>query len=122
MYLIISTAYKSSLISHLVVQGKSSVINSMEELAERGETDGWAWGIPGFLMTSAHKTFFVTSPSPAIIKVHKDIKVRDKDCVEVLVFHKIKLQYCYHYQEKCNSCLIVVPAVYRFVIYDKSRH
>ena len=90
MYLIISTAYKSSLISHLVVQGKSSVINSMEELAERGENDGWAWGIPESRLTGAIKTLFVTSPSPTIIKVHKDIKVGDKDCVEALVSHKIK--------------------------------
>ena len=81
MYLIISTAYRSSLISHLVVQGKSSVINSMEELAERGEKDGWAWGIPRLRMTGAYKTFFVTSPTPAIMKVHKDIKVGDKNCV-----------------------------------------
>ena len=85
MYLIISTAYKSSLISHLVVQGKSSVINSMEELAERGEKDGWIWGILQSRMTGAMKTFFVTSPSPAIIKVHKNIKVGDKDCVEAPV-------------------------------------
>ncbi|XP_045102141.1 uncharacterized protein LOC123498783 [Portunus trituberculatus] len=79
VYLILSTAYSSSLISHLVVKDKSSVINNMEQLAERGEKEGWEWGIPGPRMTGAYETFFVTSPTPAIIKVHKALKITDTD-------------------------------------------
>ncbi|XP_063869659.1 uncharacterized protein LOC135105466 [Scylla paramamosain] len=79
VYLILSTAYRSSLISHLVVKDKSSVINNMEQLAERGEKEGWEWGIPGPRMTGAYETFFVTSPTPAIIKVHKALKITDTD-------------------------------------------
>ncbi|XP_045101495.1 glutamate receptor ionotropic, kainate 4-like [Portunus trituberculatus] len=78
VYLILSTAYSSSLISHLVVKGKSSVINDMEHLAERGE-EGWEWGIPASRMTGAHKTFFVTSPTPAIIEVHNGIKITETE-------------------------------------------
>ena len=76
MYLILSTAYRGSLISHLVVKGKSSVVNSMEELAERGEKDGWVWGVPGVPMTGAYRTFFVSSPSPAVLSVYESIKVQ----------------------------------------------
>ena len=75
MYLILSTAYKGSLISHLVVQGKSSVINSMEELVERGETGGWMWGVAGAPMTGVYEPFFASSPNPTILKVYEDIKV-----------------------------------------------
>ena len=76
MYLILSTAYRGSLISHLIVKGKSSVINSMEELAERGEKDGWVWGVPGAPMTGVFKPFFASSPNTAILKVYENIKVR----------------------------------------------
>ena len=76
VYLILSTAYKGSLISHLVVKGKSSVINSMEELAERGEKDGWVWGVRQAPMTGAYRTYFASSPNPAILKVYESIKVR----------------------------------------------
>ena len=76
VYLILSTAYKGSLISHLVVKGKSSVINSMEELAERGEKDGWVCGVPGAPMTGAYRNYFASNPNTAILKVYENIKVR----------------------------------------------
>ncbi|KAK4301577.1 hypothetical protein Pmani_026355 [Petrolisthes manimaculis] len=59
--LVITLSYRSSLISHLVVQGKSPEINSVEDLMER---DGWSWGTPD--MTGAFKTFFSSNPNPAM--------------------------------------------------------
>ncbi|XP_045101799.1 uncharacterized protein LOC123498599 [Portunus trituberculatus] len=79
VYLIVSTGYKGSLISHLVVESKSSVINSMEELAERGRTQGWVWGVSGVPMTGAYRPFFASSPSPAVLEVYKHIKIVEKE-------------------------------------------
>ena len=62
--------------SHLVVKGKSSVINSMEELAEQGEKDGWVWGVPGSPMTGVFKQYFASSPNTAILTAYENIKVR----------------------------------------------
>ncbi|KAK3888481.1 hypothetical protein Pcinc_007463 [Petrolisthes cinctipes] len=69
--LVITLTYRSSLISHLVVQGKSPEINSMEDLIER---DGWSWGATE--MSGAFKTFFKTSPNPAMQKVYKQMQVQ----------------------------------------------
>ncbi|XP_063870826.1 uncharacterized protein LOC135106004 isoform X2 [Scylla paramamosain] len=79
VYLILSTAYRSSLISHLVVESKSSVVNSMEELAERGVTQGWVWGVPGAPMTGAFRPYFASSPNPAVLKVYEHIKIIEKE-------------------------------------------
>ncbi|MPC36940.1 Glutamate receptor ionotropic, delta-2 [Portunus trituberculatus] len=65
---VLSSAYRSSLISHLVVQGKSAVINTFEDLVERGESDGWTWGTPR--MTGALKTVLSTSPDETMQMVY----------------------------------------------------
>ncbi|KAK8400950.1 hypothetical protein O3P69_002615 [Scylla paramamosain] len=41
-------SYTCSLISHLVVQGKSVAINSLEELVELQRSKGWEWGTRTF--------------------------------------------------------------------------
>ncbi|KAK4329280.1 hypothetical protein Pmani_000315 [Petrolisthes manimaculis] len=69
--LVITSSYRSSLISHIVVQGKSSAINSVEELIDR---DGWSWGAPD--MTGAFNTFFSTNPNPAMQKLYKQVQVK----------------------------------------------
>ncbi|XP_063869622.1 uncharacterized protein LOC135105415 [Scylla paramamosain] len=74
---IVTTGYRSSLISHLVVQGKSAVINSMEELVDRRETDGWRWGTRR--MTGVLKTFLSSSSDPAMIQVYKYMETADID-------------------------------------------
>ncbi|XP_063870824.1 glutamate receptor-like [Scylla paramamosain] len=79
VYLILSTAYRSSLISHLVVESKSSVVNSMEELAERGVTQGWVWGVPGSPMTGVFRPFFASSSNHAILKIYELIKIIEKE-------------------------------------------
>ncbi|XP_063869662.1 glutamate receptor-like [Scylla paramamosain] len=75
--LIVTTGYRSSLISHLVVQGKSAVINSMEELVDRRETDGWRWGTRR--MTGVLKNFLSSSSDPAIVQVYKHMETADID-------------------------------------------
>ena len=40
--MLISTAYRSSLIAHLSVPDKSSTIDTFEQLLE---ADGWTWGM-----------------------------------------------------------------------------
>ncbi|MPC64913.1 hypothetical protein E2C01_059035 [Portunus trituberculatus] len=72
---IVTTGYRSSLISHLVVQGKSAVINSMEELVDMRETDGWRWGTRR--MTGVLKTFLSSSSDPAMIQVYKHMETAD---------------------------------------------
>ncbi|KAK8400954.1 hypothetical protein O3P69_002619 [Scylla paramamosain] len=46
--LILRASYTCSLISHLVVQGKSVAINSLEELVELQRSKGWEWGTRTF--------------------------------------------------------------------------
>ncbi|KAK4301563.1 hypothetical protein Pmani_026341 [Petrolisthes manimaculis] len=66
-----TTSYRSSLISHLVVQGKSPVINSVKELVGR---DDWKWGAPS--MTGAIKPFLKSSPDPAMQKLYNQMQVK----------------------------------------------
>ncbi|KAK4301566.1 hypothetical protein Pmani_026344 [Petrolisthes manimaculis] len=69
--LVIALSYRTSLISHLVVQGKSPEINSVEDLMER---DGWSWGTPD--MTGAFKIFLSTNPDPAMQKLHSQMQIK----------------------------------------------
>ena len=46
--LILRASYTCSLISHLIVQGKSEAINSLEELVGLQRSKGWKWGTRTF--------------------------------------------------------------------------
>ncbi|XP_071546567.1 uncharacterized protein [Panulirus ornatus] len=72
--LVVTTAYRSSLISHLVVQGKSPVINSAEDLVSR---EGWSWGTPR--MTGALLSYLRSSPNPAILKMYHGMQADSID-------------------------------------------
>lgn len=63
----------SSLISRLVEGGKSPVINSIEEMVARGETDGWKWGT--VTMTGVFNTFFSTSSNPDFLVAKQFMQV-----------------------------------------------
>ncbi|KAK3856461.1 hypothetical protein Pcinc_037222 [Petrolisthes cinctipes] len=68
--LVIVSMYRSLLISHLVVQGKSPVINTMPELVGR---PGYSWGtvrINGMLMT-----ILGTSADPVKKRLYEDMQV-----------------------------------------------
>ncbi|KAG7171101.1 glutamate [NMDA] receptor subunit 1-like [Homarus americanus] len=67
--LVMTSAYRSSLISHLVVQGKSPLINSVNDLVRR---EGWRWGTPR--MTGALLLYLNSSPDRAIQKMYQGMQ------------------------------------------------
>lgn len=71
---IVTTAYRSSLISHLVVQDLSDAIDNMNDLVERGNSEGWTWGVRR--MTGSLKPYLSSSLDPAILEVYHKMKVR----------------------------------------------
>ncbi|KAK8377099.1 hypothetical protein O3P69_013629 [Scylla paramamosain] len=93
---VLSSAYRSSLISHLVVQGKSAVINTFEDLVERGERDGWTWGTPR--MTGALKTVLSTSPDETMQMVYsKMTAVPFDDGIQKVLEGGFSFIYSYYY-------------------------
>ncbi|KAK4301570.1 hypothetical protein Pmani_026348 [Petrolisthes manimaculis] len=66
-----TSSYRSSLISHLVVQGKSPVINSVKELVGRDE---WRWGTQR--MTGAIKPYLKSSPNPDMRKLYYQMQIK----------------------------------------------
>lgn len=69
--LVITSSYRSSLISHLVVQGKTPAINSVEDLMEQ---NGWSWGNPD--MTGAITPFLSANPNTAMQKLYNQMQVQ----------------------------------------------
>ncbi|KAG7156362.1 Glutamate receptor-like 15, partial [Homarus americanus] len=57
--LVITTAYRSSLVAHLTVQTKLPAINSFEDLLDQ---DDWTWSIAA--LGGSVKTYFSLSPEP----------------------------------------------------------
>ena len=72
--LVLSTAYRSSLISHLVVQDKSDAIDNMKDLVERGNSEGWTWGVRR--MTGSFKAYLQSSQDPSMLEVYQRMQVR----------------------------------------------
>ena len=72
--LILRTAYTGSLTSHLVVQGKSPTINSLEEMVDRRYKEGWKWGTKSF--NGAFNSLLSTSGNPAFNVVKEYMQVR----------------------------------------------
>lgn len=71
--LILRAAYTSSLTSHLVVQGKSPAINSLEEMVQRRAGEGWQWGTKSF--SGAFNSLLSTSNNPAFHVVKQEMQV-----------------------------------------------
>lgn len=69
--MIITAAYRSSLIAHLTVQKKFPPINTFEDLLER---KGWRWGRMPSSGTSF--TFFNKSSDPVVNGVFMNIEVK----------------------------------------------
>ncbi|XP_063870822.1 glutamate receptor ionotropic, delta-2-like isoform X1 [Scylla paramamosain] len=72
---IVTTAYRSSLISHLVVQDLSDAIDDMNDLAERGNSEGWTWGVRR--MTGSFKAYLSSSLDPAMLEVYQKMQTVD---------------------------------------------
>ncbi|XP_071545441.1 glutamate receptor 1-like [Panulirus ornatus] len=66
---IVSTAYRSSLVAHLIVQDKMPTINNFQDLLDR---DGWGWGT-SFSSGSIY-TFFKTHPYSDIKEIFRNMQ------------------------------------------------
>ncbi|XP_071545485.1 glutamate receptor 1-like [Panulirus ornatus] len=66
---VIGTGYRSSLISHLTVQGKSRPLETFEDLVSQ---DGWNWGFEPWLLTGAIVDYFATHTDPVILQVFEE--------------------------------------------------
>ncbi|XP_045101491.1 glutamate receptor ionotropic, kainate 5-like [Portunus trituberculatus] len=69
---VLTTAYRSSLISHLVVQDLSDAIDNMNDLAERGNSEDWTWGVRR--MTGSFKAYLSSSLDPAMLEVYQKMQ------------------------------------------------
>ncbi|XP_069947815.1 uncharacterized protein [Cherax quadricarinatus] len=67
--LVLGTAYRSSLIAHLSVQGKTELINSFEDILKR---NNWSWGFKR--VQGASRQFFEQNTDPVYLKIFKDSK------------------------------------------------
>ncbi|XP_071535575.1 glutamate receptor ionotropic, delta-1-like [Panulirus ornatus] len=71
---ILTTAYRSSLVAHLVVQDKNPEINTFQDLLNR---DGWGWGTGR--TGDAFHIYFASSPDPTIQKTFKQMQLAPDD-------------------------------------------
>ncbi|XP_045123990.1 glutamate [NMDA] receptor subunit 1-like [Portunus trituberculatus] len=76
--LIISTGFKSSLIAHLTVQGRSRTLESLQDLVE---ADSWRWGSEKNLFNGAPVDFFRKQKSPVMKKIYGEMELLDLEAV-----------------------------------------
>ncbi|XP_071532992.1 glutamate receptor ionotropic, kainate 5-like [Panulirus ornatus] len=67
---VIGIGYRSSLVSHLSVQGKTLPINTFQDLLSR---DGWSWGGKNFSGTTL--LYFTQSPDPDIKEIQRHMPI-----------------------------------------------
>ncbi|XP_063600695.1 glutamate receptor 1-like [Penaeus indicus] len=72
--LVMTTAYRSSLVAHLTVQGKTAEINSFEDLLSHS---GWSWGMHS--NAGATETYMKSKPNPVIEKLEKRMQFLTAD-------------------------------------------
>ncbi|XP_045599635.2 probable glutamate receptor [Procambarus clarkii] len=96
--LTMTCAYSSSLVSHLVVQGKSPLINSIQELVAKS---GWRWGTPR--MTGALLIFLNTSQDPAVQKLYYNMQA---DSMEKGMELVLKGDYAFIYSKYYSRTLV----------------
>lgn len=68
--IIMTTAYRSSLVAHLTVHGKTAEINSFEDLLSHS---GWSWGMHS--NTGSTGTYMKSKPNPVIEQLEKRMQV-----------------------------------------------
>ncbi|KAG7162400.1 Glutamate receptor ionotropic, kainate 1-like 1 [Homarus americanus] len=66
--LIIVTGFRSSLIAHLTIQGKSLPIDTFEDLAQQS---GWEWGTEAWLLKGVPLEYFSTHTDPVVKKIYR---------------------------------------------------
>lgn len=71
--IIMTTAYRSSLVAHLTVQGKTPAINSFHDLLKH---DGWSWGTTN--RGGSFNAYMEASTDPVVRKLAANMEVYSK--------------------------------------------
>lgn len=70
--LIITTAYRSSMVAHMTVQGMSQPLETFEDLVKQ---DGWRWGTEPWLLSGVLSDYFSKHTDPVIHQIYKKMEV-----------------------------------------------
>lgn len=74
---IVSTGFKSSLIAHLTVKGKTQPVDTLRDLVE---ADGWRWAMEPLLLKLAPGKFFSQATDPIAMEINSRMEVSDVSC------------------------------------------
>lgn len=74
---IVSTGFKSSLIAHLTVKGKTQPVDTLRDLVE---ADGWRWAMEPLLLKLAPGKFFSQATDPITMEINSRMEVCDALC------------------------------------------
>ena len=89
MCLILRASYTCSLISHLIVQGKSVAINNLEELVELQKSNGWEWGTRTFDGAFNSLLTISTNPDYHTAKAHMQVR-KNTNAIIVQEYYELK--------------------------------
>ncbi|XP_071544962.1 glutamate receptor ionotropic, delta-1-like [Panulirus ornatus] len=70
--LVITTGFRSSLIAHLTVQGRSGTLDSFQDLVDQ---DGWRWATEPWLYRGAAYEYFSKHTDPVVKQIYKGMEV-----------------------------------------------
>ncbi|XP_063885529.1 probable glutamate receptor [Scylla paramamosain] len=70
--LIVSTGFRSSLIAHLTVQGKTQPPKTMKDLVE---ADNWKWSTEPWLLKGVPHEYFSRHPDPVVQKIYEEMEL-----------------------------------------------
>ncbi|XP_071533863.1 probable glutamate receptor [Panulirus ornatus] len=74
--LVVNTAYRSSLIAHMTVQGKSKPIETFEDVVNQ---DGWRWGSEPWPYKGLPLLYFTEHKNPTIRKIYQHMEMMGVD-------------------------------------------
>ncbi|KAK4321805.1 hypothetical protein Pmani_007432 [Petrolisthes manimaculis] len=69
--LVIITAFRSSLIAHLTVQGREAPIDSFEDMISR---PGWEWAVEYWTLKGIIYDYFSKHPSPVVQQIFREME------------------------------------------------
>ena len=70
--LIVTSAFKSSLIAHLTIQGRSHPPDTLDDLVT---SDGWRWATEPWLLKGVPYEYFSKHPDPVVKEIHNKMQV-----------------------------------------------
>ncbi|XP_069951438.1 glutamate receptor ionotropic, delta-1-like [Cherax quadricarinatus] len=84
--LVITTGYRSSLIAHMTIQGKTKPIETFDDLTK---LTNWKWGTESWLLKGVPYEYFSKHPDPIIQHIFKNMEVisREEALKKVLKGH-----------------------------------